>query len=295
MQVSIYGSNSWDDMGVLLNRVTSGSYGWFGVFVSEPFDFYTLVASPPEGYIPAGSGSGSGEPDGPTRIRFAYPTPGFYIDNSFWAIVPGDASTPTPAPTPHPPGGFGVLISEVCYDPPADLSPEGHYEWVELFNTNPYTVTAHEWRLQDNRDSDVLPDFEIGPRSFVVIVSSEFHFLLEYPDFDGLTVQVYDGGIGNGLGNRGDRLRLLNERHELIDAVSWGKDRTFLDPPAPRVKTGHTLCRVPTDADTDTADDWADCATPSPGEENVPVATSCDEDRSYAWQPPSLGKTRPRE
>jgi hypothetical protein len=268
---SLYGSNSWDNIGVLLNRATSGSYGWFGIYVNEPFDFYTLVASPPEGHIPAGADSGSGEPDGLSHIRFVYPTPNFYVDNSFWAIVPGEAPTPTPAPTPHPPGGFGVLISEVYYDPPAGLSPEGRYEWVELFNSNPYTVTLHYWRLQDNRDSDVLPDFELSPRSFAVIVSNRDYFLKEYPGFNGQIVQIYDYGIGNGLGNSGDRLRLLNSRYELVDAVSWGKDRMYLDPSAPKVKSGHSLCRFPTDADTDTADDWTDCSVPSPGTENIQV------------------------
>jgi hypothetical protein len=121
----------------------------------------------------------------------------------------------------------------------------------------------------------VLPDFDLGPRSFAVIVSNGLYFLREHPDFDGTLVQVYDYGVGNGLGNSGDRIRLLNSRCELVDAVSWGKDRSFLDPPASKVESGHSLCRVPTDADTDTADDWTDCAVPSPGRENAQETRSC--------------------
>ena len=50
-----------------------------------------------------------------------------------------------------------------------------------------------------------------------------------------------------------------------MDALSYGVDHEFFEPPAPAVPPGHSLERFPSDRDTDTAADFRDNAHPSPG------------------------------
>ena len=50
-----------------------------------------------------------------------------------------------------------------------------------------------------------------------------------------------------------------------MDALSYGSDHEFFEPPAPAVAPGHSLERFPPERDTDTAADFRDSSHPSPG------------------------------
>ncbi len=158
--------------------------------------------------------------------------------------------------------GAAVVVNEVQYDPPPS-GRELQYEWVELYNAGGETVELAGWSLADNRTEDAIPAAVLGPGGFLVIAGGA-GFLELYPDYTGRLV-IVEGGIGNGLGNDGDQVRLLDARGSLVDAMSYGDDVAILDPSAPSVAAAHSLERVPVGIDTDTAGDWLDQPEPSPG------------------------------
>jgi len=53
-----------------------------------------------------------------------------------------------------------------------------------------------------------------------------------------------------------------------VDAVSWGTNTTAFSPSVPTVdvNTGHSIARTDDTIDTDSAADWEELETPTPGE-----------------------------
>ncbi len=120
------------------------------------------------------------------------------------------------------------------------------------------------WSVADNHGSDLIPDQTLPPGSFAVIAASS-DFYAEFPEWRGRVVFVGDGRIGNGLSNKGDRLRILDPTGAVIDALSYGDDSGVMSPPCPDVKAGHSLERRPADLDTNQAADFAENTVPTPG------------------------------
>ena len=156
-----------------------------------------------------------------------------------------------------------VKISEVLANAGAGLDDAAH-EWVELYNAGPESVELGGWSLADNVAADTLPPAALPPGAYAVVTASP-DFQRQYPAFQGALLVLADGRIGNGLANEGDRLLLVDEEGRPVDALSYGLDREFFEPPAPAVPPGHSLERFPSDRDTDTAADFRDNAHPSPG------------------------------
>ncbi len=164
----------------------------------------------------------------------------------------------------RPAQGPGILIQELQYDPPGGPDEAAH-EWVELYNAGDEALSLQGWELADNRSgADLSPAGRLEAGAFLIVAGGP-GFGADHPGFTG-RVLTLGGAIGNGLGNTGDRLRLLDAAGRQRDAMSYGSDATFLVPPAPDVAPGHSLERVPPGTDTDLAADWADQARPSPGE-----------------------------
>jgi len=158
---------------------------------------------------------------------------------------------------------YQVKINEVLYDP-AQPGDEAGNEWLELYNAGSEPVDLGDWTISDNGAGDRLPPLTLPPRAFVVIAASEA-FRSAYPAFDGSLLALDGGKIGNGLGDKGDRLILRDSAGLLADALSYGEDDTILSPPASAVAGGHSLERSPPGHDTDSAADFVDNPRPSPG------------------------------
>lgn len=154
-----------------------------------------------------------------------------------------------------------VVLNEVMYDPGAGLPADG--EWIELYNVGDAAIDLRGWSLADAAARDVLPQHELNPGQFVVISASD-SVRQSYPDFNGDLI-VLGGRLGNGLGNNGDRVMLSDASGAVVDAISWGTDRAVLDPSIPDAPAGHSIERRVPGVDTDTADDWLDNLSPSPG------------------------------
>jgi hypothetical protein len=158
---------------------------------------------------------------------------------------------------------YQVKINEVLYDP-AQPGDEAGNEWLELYNAGSEPVDLGDWTISDNGAGDRLPPLTLPPGAFAVIAASEA-FRSTYPAFDGSLLALDGGKIGNGLGDKGDRLILRDSAGRLADALSYGEDDTILSPPASAVAGGHSLERSPPGHDTDSAADFVDNPRPSPG------------------------------
>jgi hypothetical protein len=107
------------------------------------------------------------------------------------------------------------------------------------------------------------------PAHGYAVVAASDSFLETYPGYGG-ALAVLGNRIGNSLGNDGDRLALKDGAGSIVDAISWGKDTTVLDPAIVDVPAGHSIERRTPDVDTDTAADFTDNLNPSPGRPFAP-------------------------
>ena len=203
----------------------------------------------------------------PTRT----PTPTF-------SPTPGPTATPTATSTPF---GQPLLISEVVYD--AASEPEG--EWIELHNASGMTIDLSNFKLGDEETQGGVEGMFQFPAGAVitsgqtiVIANQATTFSATYglnPDYElvdsdpsvpDMAVYAAWAGPSLALGNSGDEVLLLDSGDRVIDAVSWGNSAWAFDPPGPGVPEGHSLERFPADQDTDSAADWRDQSSPTPGQ-----------------------------
>lgn len=171
-------------------------------------------------------------------------------------------------PTSTPVQNIGhVVISEVYYDVASTTGTESGNEWIELYNGSTTAVDINGWKIQDAggffdtlaTTSTIIP---AGGRLVVTQATSTGDFW-SIPS----PVIVLLSPIGNGLGNVGDALTLMNQSSTTIDSVEWGTSTTTLmNPSVADVAEGHSIGRIQFTADTDTNADWGDFATPTPGQ-----------------------------
>ncbi len=159
-----------------------------------------------------------------------------------------------------------VVINEVLYD--ADGSNDANGEWVELYNAGDQPADLGGWTLSDAAGSDALPAWVVAPHAFVVIAASD-SISGAYPPFSGTPI-VLGGRIGNALGNHGDRLILRDATGATVDAISWGSDASMLNPSIADVPAGHSIERGAPGADADSAGDFVNNESPSPGRAIAP-------------------------
>ena len=119
----------------------------------------------------------------------------------------------------------GVWISEV-HPTTGQGRDEPAFEWFELTNSTDEALNLSGWSIADNRADDPLGGLVIPPRSSVVVGVSA----LADPS---VIIAIVDGRIGNGLANAGDQLRLINAEGEVVNAISWGSDRSHTSVKSP--------------------------------------------------------------
>ena len=125
-----------------------------------------------------------------------------------------------------------VVISEVMFHPHEDSE---NAEFVELVNLGDNPVDLTDWSLAD-RYPGQKPDPILGdrlllePGRYAVIfeidydtTGGSYHELIPG---DALILSVDDSRIGNGLGNDGDTLFLINALGDTVDTVGWNRDIT---------------------------------------------------------------------
>ncbi len=168
-----------------------------------------------------------------------------------------------PIPLPQVLSLGDVLVNEVYYD---DTRPgnDSAYEWFELYNKGPASITLDGFNIGDNTSRDTIPQVTIAAGGFAVVAANSEGFGENYPSFTGTVVFIADGRIGDGLADSGDRLVLTYGEDLIADALSYGNDITFFSDP-PSASPGHSIERFPLGQDTDWGSDFVE-VLPSPGE-----------------------------
>lgn len=161
---------------------------------------------------------------------------------------------------PEPPLELHLMISEVYYDHPG-IQQEKYKEWIELYNATSSPININNWDIRDNDDTINLPNATIPAYSYAVLLRNSNDYT-----FPGGIQKIYlSSWFDTDLSNSGDRLRLRDVGNNVIDTMSYGNDTTYFNPAAPDVSSGHSLERTSVVVDTDTAADWVDQDTPTPG------------------------------
>lgn len=160
-----------------------------------------------------------------------------------------------------------LVINEVMFNPPNEnvCGNEGDAEWVEIYNPTASPVNLDSWLIGDSLFTDDLPNVSLPAGGFAVIsdcTQSNFSSIWTFP---GSTIYIdLASAIGNGLNNGGENIRLFNAA-TLVDQMSYGTNTTAFSPSAPAPVANHSLERNPDGVDTDTAADFVDRTTPTPG------------------------------
>ncbi len=172
--------------------------------------------------------------------------------------------TPVPVPV------LGkVVVSEVVYDLDATHGSEGDNEWVEIYNGTNASVDLAGWKVKDGVATDTIATsspFVVPAGGYAILVSTSTTAGFWSFAPAALVINLNsNGGIGNGLADGGDVVRLLNPSNVEQDAVSWEGNTSAFTPSGITAPAGSSIARVPVTTDTDTVGDWVVLGTPTPG------------------------------
>jgi hypothetical protein len=114
-------------------------------------------------------------------------------------------------------GYRGVVISEIMADPsPAVGLPEAEY--IELHNNGAYEAILIDWKFVAGTDTFSLPDYTMPATSSVLLVATNNAPL--FTGFPTITIPTST----SYLSNSGEYLALLNDKGEIIDALTYSVD-----------------------------------------------------------------------
>lgn len=174
---------------------------------------------------------------------------------------PGPVQPPAPPPPSTPVGK--VLLSEIYYAVDSAHGRKPDNEWVEIYNGTSAAVQLSGWSIQDGAGTSYLPSAILSPgRYMVVSATSTTRTLWNIPSDAFVAV---NSAIGNGLSNAGDKVLLKNASGGVVDAVSWGTDKSVFNPSMLSVPYGYAMWRPSVTRDTDSANDWFATASTTPG------------------------------
>lgn len=192
-------------------------------------------------------------------------------NNIFSAASVFPTISPSVTPTPTSTSSAQLVINEVYYDPDSEHSVGGtnadnDSEWIEIYNPTSSTVNLQNWKITDNSGTErtvSTSNRNIGPGEFVIFAKAANVRILWGID-ESIFVPIGEE-FGDGLANGGDRVVLKNSTGSIIDQMSYGTDSSILNPSAIDAADGHSLERDPDGVDTNTATDFVDRTTPTPG------------------------------
>jgi hypothetical protein len=167
-----------------------------------------------------------------------------------------------------------IVINEVCYDP---LGSDDYHEWIEFFNNGTTDVDMEDWELYSGGSEFTLtytfPHFVLRPLHYLLLAEedcSDAHL------FANITLQ-------NG-GSESDGICLLSPDGLYTDTILYDSPNTnqLSDDISengtelcPDVTEGHSLARLHDGVDSNSAIDWFDCSSPTPGSANIIPVNLC--------------------
>lgn len=117
-----------------------------------------------------------------------------------------------------------VIITEIMYDlAGSDLS----HEWIEIKNISPQEINLKDWRFNDGSNhllneppkNGGQGSLIIPPFSYAILADKADIFLLDHPGFSGIVIDTV-----MSLNNTAGILKLINEKGEVIEEVSYSKE-----------------------------------------------------------------------
>lgn len=183
-------------------------------------------------------------------------------------------SAPTSSPTPTATEAVSparIVINEVYYDVAPGKGGDGNVadsgEWLELYNAGGSSVNLKNWTITDNTTTRIVnaANHTLGPGGYALIAKNNNIWSLYWTVPSGVEIVELGQVIGGGLSNGGDLLILKNDIGGIIDQISYGSNTSILNPAIATVAEGHSISRNPAGHDTDTASDFIDLSSPTPG------------------------------
>ena len=180
---------------------------------------------------------------------------------------PSTSPSPSPSPSASPQLANHLVINEVMFDPPNEnaCGSENAAAWVEIYNPTTSSVNLDSWLIGDDNFTDDLPNVSLPAGGFAVVsdcTQNSFNSIWPLP---GGTIYIdLSSTIGNGFNNAGEEIRLFNGAI-LIDNMSYGTNTDAFSPSVTPPATEHSMERDPDGVDTNTATDFIDRSTPTPG------------------------------
>lgn len=175
-----------------------------------------------------------------------------------------------------------VLVNEIMYNSPG--SPD--VEYVELYNPGPTALDLSGWYLLDDDDAHdrCFLAGVLDPGEYLVVAGLLAEFNATYPGVGNVNPNPFDdplSGVGFGLGNDGDTVRLFDLNDVLVDVVAYGD----ADPwPFEPDGGGPSLELVSPTLDNSLPDNWGVSTAGPPG--GTPGSTNSVFDEDL---PPSIG------
>jgi len=163
-----------------------------------------------------------------------------------------------------------LLISEVYYDVAEDKGEERDNEWIIIHNLENEPIDISEWQICDNERCDKIPTSSIPANGFAIITPTSTTFNYWKIPNDMVKVVLGSKFGGQGLANNGDRVILKDKDGNLIDAMSYGNDKSIFDTP-PKAREGYSLLRYPPDRDTDTGEDFIETEPTISNKPPIPI------------------------
>jgi hypothetical protein len=163
-----------------------------------------------------------------------------------------------------------LKINELCYDPTGSDSGK---EWIEIINTSSETIQLFGWKIQaaGTQFNNVYIFSEITDN-----IAAGQILLIGETEVANADITA-DLNFQNG-GSATDGVRLVSPDGDYTDTVLYDEPNTnnLVDDSGniatefcPDVSQGHSLARVQNGVDTNSAIDFFDCYTPTPGETNI--------------------------
>ena len=146
---------------------------------------------------------------------FSYmPSPGFSGSDSFTYRVSDGSLYSGPETVTIQVGGASdaIVINEIMYHPESGAAGQ---EFIELLNVGDGPVSVEGWEFTSGVGM-VLPDLSIPAGGLLVVAADTQEFVSFYGAVDLLV-----GGWSGSLSNRGERIRLVDEKGEPVDEVSY--------------------------------------------------------------------------